>query len=105
MAELALENDDRDAAIMEADKAIALEKDALNAMATHAAVDLISDRSPDVWLAKITAINPGYGRLMLGWRHQLEMHYRYEDAVTYYRRAVSADPQLWAAHSALASTS
>jgi Flp pilus assembly protein TadD len=29
------------------------------------------------------------------------MHYRYEDAVTYYRRAVKADPRLWAAHSAL----
>ena len=29
------------------------------------------------------------------------MHYRYEDAVTYYRKAIEADPQLWAAHSAL----
>ena len=33
--------------------------------------------------------------------HQLELHYRYEDAVTYYRKAIEADPRLWSAHSAL----
>jgi tetratricopeptide (TPR) repeat protein len=101
MAELALENDDRDAAVAEADKAIALEKDALNAMATHAALDLISDRSPDAWFDKIMTINPGYGEAYARVAHQLEMHYRYEDAVTYYRKAVKADPRLWSAHSAL----
>ena len=29
------------------------------------------------------------------------MHYRYEDAVAYYRKAIEADPRLWSAHSAL----
>lgn len=101
MADLALENDDRDAAVAEADKAIALEKDALDAMAIHAAVELIADRSPDAWFAKIAAINPGYGEAYARVAHQLEVHYRYEDAVTYYRKAVTADPPLWSAHSAL----
>jgi tetratricopeptide (TPR) repeat protein len=101
MAELALENDDRDTAIAEADKAIALDKDALNAMAIHGAVELLSDRSPDAWFAKITTINPGYGEAYSRVAHQLEMHYRYEDAVTYYRKAIKADPRLWSAHSAL----
>jgi tetratricopeptide (TPR) repeat protein len=101
LADLALENDDRDAAIAEADKAIALEKDALDAMAIHAAVELIADRSPDAWFAKIAAINSGYGEVYSRVAHQLEVHYRYEDAVTYYRKAVKADPQLWSAHSAL----
>jgi cellulose synthase operon protein C len=101
MANLALENDDHDLALQEADKAIALEKDALDAMAIHAAVELIADRSPDVWFAKITAINPGYGEAYALVAHQLEVHYRYEDAVTYYRKAVNADPRFWAAHSAL----
>ncbi len=101
MANLALENDDRDLALQEADKAIALEKDALDAMAIHAAVELIADRSPDVWFAKITAINPDYGEAFALVAHQLEVHYRYEDAVTYYRKAVNADPRFWAAHSAL----
>ncbi len=101
MANLALEKDESDEAAAEADRALALDKDAMDAMAIHAAVELIADRSPDAWFAKIAAINPGYGEAYARVARQLEMHYRYEDAVTYYRRAVKADPRLWAAHSAL----
>jgi len=101
LADLALANDDRDAASAEADKAIALANDALDAMAAHAALDLIADRSPNEWFAKIAAINPGYGEGYTRVARQLEMHYRYEGAVTYYRKAIEADPRLWAAHSAL----
>jgi tetratricopeptide (TPR) repeat protein len=101
MANLALENDDSDLAAAEADKAIAAKNDALNAMAVHAAVELIAGRSPNSWLAKITAINPTYGEAYARVAHQLEMHYRYEDALTYYRKAIELDPRLWAAHSAL----
>jgi tetratricopeptide (TPR) repeat protein len=101
MADFALTNDDRGAAAAEADKAIALENDALNAMAIHAAIELIADRSPDAWFAKIQTINPTYGEAYARVARQLELHYRYEDAVTYYRRAIEADPRLWAAHSAL----
>jgi cellulose synthase operon protein C len=101
MADLALANDDPDAAVAEADKAIAMKADALDAMAIHAAVELVADRSPDGWFAKIMAINPGYGEAYSRVAHQLEVHYRYEDAVTYFRRAVKAEPRLWSAHSAL----
>jgi Flp pilus assembly protein TadD len=101
MADLALQNDDRDTAIAEADKAIALKDDALDAMAIHAAVELLADRSPDAWFAKITAINPGYGEAYARVADQLELHYRYEDAAAYYRKAIAVDPQLWSAHSAL----
>ena len=61
LADLALANDDREMAAAEADKAIALESDALDAMAIHAALELIADRSPEAWLDKIRAINPNYG--------------------------------------------
>ena len=101
MAELALRSDDRDLAATEADKAIALQADCLDAMATHAAIELLADRPPDAWFAQINAVNPKYGEGYALVAHQLEMHYRYEDAVTYYRRAIEADPRLWAAHSAL----
>jgi cellulose synthase operon protein C len=101
MAQLALENDDRDAASVEADKAVTLQADALDAMATHAAIELLSDRAPDEWFARVTAINPRYGEGYALVAHQLEMHYRYEDAVTYYRKAIEAAPRLWSAHSAL----
>ena len=101
LADLALANDDRETAASEADKAIAIENDALDAMATHAALELIANRSPDRWFAKIQAINPKYGEGYARVAHQLELHYRYQDAVTYYRKAIEADPRLWAAHSAL----
>lgn len=101
MAELALANDDRDMATAEADKAIALENDAVDAMAIHAVIELIADHSPDAWFAKIETINPHYGEAYTRVARQLELHYRYEDAVMYYRKAIAAEPQLWAAHSAL----
>ena len=101
LADLALANDDRAVAAAEADKAIALESDALDAMAIHAAIELIADRSPDAWFAKIRAINPGYGEAYAHVARQFELHYRYQDAVTYYRKAIESDPRLWAAHSAL----
>ena len=101
MADLALANDDRDIATAEADKAIALENDALDAMAIHAAIELIGDCAPNAWFTKIRAVNPGYGEAYARVARQLELHYRYQDAVTYYRKAIEADPRLWAAHSAL----
>jgi len=101
MADVALTNDDLEVAVAEADKAIALKGDALDAMAIHAAVELIADRSPEPWFAKIRAVNPRYGQAYFRVARQLELHYRYEDAVTYYRKAVETDPRLWAAHSAL----
>ncbi|MGH9589372.1 MAG: tetratricopeptide repeat protein [Terracidiphilus sp.] len=101
MAQLELENGDRAAAATEADKAVALENDALDAMAIHAAIELIADRPPDAWFAKMQAVNPGYGQGYALVAHELELNYRYEDAVTYYRKAIGADPRLWSAHSAL----
>ena len=86
LADLALANDDQDAASVEADKAISLENDALDAMAIHAAIELIRDRSPDAWIAKIKAINPEYGEGYARIAHQLELHYRYQDAVPWYRK-------------------
>src|SRR5437899_1364569 len=94
-------NDDTDVAAAEADKAIALENDALDAMAIHGAIELIANRSPEAWFAKIHAINPHYGEASARVGRQLGLHYRYEDAVTYYRKAVELEPRLWAAHSAL----
>jgi tetratricopeptide (TPR) repeat protein len=101
LADLALANDDRDAAGKEADRAIAAESDAMDAMAIHAAIELLADRSPDAWIVKIQSVNPGYGEALARVARQLELHYRYQDAVAYYRKAVAANPRLWSAHSAL----
>ena len=101
LAGMALENDDRDMAAAEADKAIALENDALDAMAIHAALELIGERSLDAWMAKIAAVNGHYGTAYAVVAHHLELHYRHEDAVNYYRKAVEVESRLWSAHSAL----
>lgn len=101
MATLALENDDRIGAAEEADKALALQNEALDAMAVHAALELIADHAPDPWFAKIAAVNPHYGKAYAEVAHHLELHYRFDDAASYYRKAVEVEPRLWSAHSAL----
>jgi cellulose synthase operon protein C len=105
LADVALINDDRDTALAEADKAIAIQQDSLDAMAIHAALEILADRSPDQWFTRIQAATsgagPGVAEAYARVGRQLELHYRYEDAVPYYRKAVAADPNDWAAHSAL----
>ncbi len=66
MAGLNLEDANPDGAAEEADKAIALAPDALKAYAIHAAIELLADRPPDAWLAKMNAVNPAYRRRLRG---------------------------------------
>ena len=98
---IALDNDNRDVAVEEADKALALQADAMDAMALHAALDLLSDKDPAAWFAKIAAINPHYGAAYMQVGHHLELHYRFNDAAVYYKKATEVELRLWAAHSAL----
>ena len=101
MANLALENSNTQGAVAEADKAIALSNEALQAMAVRAAVEVLADRPPDAWFAKIRAVNPSYGEGYALVGHHLVLHMRYEDGITYYRKAIEADPKLWSARSQL----
>jgi cellulose synthase operon protein C len=100
-ANLALEDADTEHAIAEADEALRLSPDALNAMAIHAAVELLADRSPDEWLDKIRKVNPGYAEGYVHVAHYLQLNYRFEDAVAYDRKAIDADPKYWPARSQL----
>ena len=100
-ANLALEDADTEHAVAEADDALRLSPDALNAMAIHAAIELLADRSPDVWLDKIRKVNPGYAEGYAHVAHYLELNYRFEDAITYDRKAIEADPKYWPARSQL----
>jgi cellulose synthase operon protein C len=101
MANLALENAQTQEAVAEADKAIALSSEALEALAVRAAVEVLADRSPDSWFMKISAVNPSYGEGYALVGYHLVLHMRYEDGVAYYRKAIEADPKLWAARSQL----
>jgi tetratricopeptide (TPR) repeat protein len=101
MGNLALENSNPQQAIEQADVALQLSPDALDAMAIHAAVDVLADRSPEMWFDRIRKVNPYYGQAWALVAHHLVLNYRYEDAIAYYRKAVELDPQLWSARSEL----
>jgi tetratricopeptide (TPR) repeat protein len=101
MANLALEDSNPKTAVEQADEAIRLSPDALYAMAIRAAVELVADRPPDMWLDKIREVNPTYGEAYSLIGHHLILNRRYEDGVAYYRKAIALDPQLWPAHSEL----
>jgi tetratricopeptide (TPR) repeat protein len=100
-ANLALEDSDTAGAIKEADQAIELSGDSLDAMAIHAAVEVLADRSPDAWLEKIRRANPTYGEAYALVAHHLILNRRYEDGVAYYRKAIELDPEDWSARSEL----
>ena len=101
MANLLLEDSDKAKAVAEADEALKISPEALDAMAIHAAVEVLNDRSPDAWLAKIRQVNPTYGEGYALVAHHLVLNRRYEDGIAYYRKAIEVDPQLWSAHSEL----
>ena len=101
LATLALEDSNPSEAVKQADQAIQIAPDALDAFAIHAAVELVADRSPDAWVRQMLQVNPTYGRGYALMASQLIMNRRYDDGVAYYRKAIDLDPRLWSAHSQL----
>ncbi|MGH9572594.1 MAG: tetratricopeptide repeat protein [Candidatus Acidiferrales bacterium] len=101
LASLHLEDSDTNGAIAEADAALKISPEALDAMAIHAAVELLADRSPDEWIQKMLAVNPSYGEGYELIAHHLMLNRRYNDAIAYYRKAIAVEPDLWSAHSQL----
>ena len=101
LANLELEDSDPKSATEEADEALKISPEALDAMAIHAAIEVLADRSPDAWLAKVQAVNPTYGEAYAIVAHHLMLNRRYDESVAYYRKAIEADPRLWSARSEL----
>ena len=99
MALGALEDDNRKLAGDEAGEALKINPDALEATAIKASLDLLEDRESP-WVAKIGNRGKGYETIA----HLFEINRRYEEAITYYRKAISATPDLWTAHSELGIT-
>jgi cellulose synthase operon protein C len=101
MAKLLLEDSNEAKAFAEADEALKISPEALDAMAIHAAIEVLNDRSPDTWMEKIRQVNPTYGQAYELVAHHLVFNRRYEDGIAYYRKAIELDPQLWSARSQL----
>jgi tetratricopeptide (TPR) repeat protein len=101
LAGLLLEDNDQEKAFAEADAALKVSPEALDAMAIHAAIEVLADRSPDVWLEKIRQVNPVYAEGYALIANQLVINRRYEDGIAYYRKALELDARLWSARSHL----
>lgn len=100
MARLRLEDTDPDKAAESARTALKLSPDSTEAMAVLAASDLLLDK-PTVWTQKIDAVNPRCGTAYLSIARHFVLNRRYDEAITYYRKAVELEPDLWAARSEL----
>jgi tetratricopeptide (TPR) repeat protein len=101
LAYLALEDDDPKAAADEAQKALALSNEALDAMAVMASMDWLKDDKQSPWMDRILQVNPVYGEAYETGAHFLELNYRYEDAIGYYRKALALNENLLEARSNL----
>ena len=101
MAGLLLEDSDEAKAFQEADAALKISPEALDAMAIHAAIEVLNDRSPDSWLEKIRQTNAAYAEGYALIAHHLVLNRRYVDGIGYYRKAIESDPRLWSARSQL----
>ena len=88
LANLALEDMDPARAVREADAALAISGEALDAMAVRAAVEALADRAPDEWLSRVFKTNASYGEAHAIVAHHLVLNRRYEEGIEHYRRAI-----------------
>jgi cellulose synthase operon protein C len=100
MARLRLEDTDPDKAAESARTALKLSPDSTEAMAVLAASDLLLDK-PTVWTQRIAAVNPRCGTAYLSIARHFVLNRRYDEAISYYRKAVELEPDLWEARSEL----
>ena len=96
MAKVALEDDNHKKADEEADAALKINPDALEAIAIKASMDLLADKK-GTWEPKIGNRGKGYETIA----HFYMINRRYEECIDYYRKAIAATPNLWSAHSQL----
>ncbi len=101
LAKLALEDSDLKTARNEAAAALKLNSKSTAAEAINASADLLEHRDADEWLNRIATEHPkdGTGYESIGFF--LQLNRRYDDAITYFRKAIAVQPDLWSAHSQL----
>jgi tetratricopeptide (TPR) repeat protein len=100
-ARLRLEDNDNKAAVQDAEAALAIKPDALDAMAILATIDLLADKKDTPWIPKILAKDPHYGKAWETVAYFFVINRRYEEGIDYYRKAIALTPDLYEAHSEL----
>lgn len=101
LAFLALEDSNSVMATDEAQKALALSSESLDAMAVLASEDWLKGTAHSPWMDRILKINPVYGEAYATGGHFMEINYRYTEAIDFYRKAIALNGNLWDARSQL----
>jgi Tfp pilus assembly protein PilF len=111
LARVALEDNNDAKAVEEANKAIAMSPEALDAMAILATVDWLNDKpsapplgqisTTSPWIDKILKVNPHYGEAYAIAGHFFQINRRYPEGILYFRKALELDPDLQSARSEL----
>ncbi len=111
LARVALEDNNNAKARDEANKAIAISPEALDAMAILATADWLDDKpsappkgsilTTSPWTDKIFKINPHYGEAYATAGHFFVINRMYEEGIQYYRKALELEPTLLSAESEL----
>jgi tetratricopeptide (TPR) repeat protein len=111
MAHAALEDNNEDKAREEANKALAISPEALDAMSILATVDWLDDKpvleppgeinTASPWIDRIFKINPHYGEAYETAGYFFVINRRYTEGIKYYRKAIEVEPKLWSARSQL----
>lgn len=101
LARFALEEYDEKRAIEQADKALAISPEALDALIVHATVDWLNDRPGTEWIARLEKVNPNYGEGYAMAAAMFIINRRYEEGIKLYRTALDKNPDLLAAKSEL----
>ena len=101
LAYLALEDNTPERAAKEADNALAIDPESLDAMAIHASMDWLDDKKESPWMDRILKINPVYGEGYSTAGHFFVLNRRYREGITLYRKALELNPRLWEARAQL----
>jgi tetratricopeptide (TPR) repeat protein len=106
MARIALEDNNPDKAKEQADLALAVNPDAVQAEAIRGTIELLDaeslEKSSDsTWFQKILARHPHDGSGYSTAAHFFVINRRYEEGIAFYRKAIAVQPDLWEAHSEL----
>ncbi|HTB19825.1 MAG TPA: tetratricopeptide repeat protein [Bryobacteraceae bacterium] len=101
LAFLALEDNDEETAAKQADLALAISGEALDAMAIHLAIDSLHDKTSSPWADRILKVNPAYGEAYSTVGHFYVINRRYKEGIQAYRRAIELNPRIWEAHAQL----
>jgi tetratricopeptide (TPR) repeat protein len=106
LAFLALEDNDEERATKQADQALAISAEALDAMAIRATIDWLDDKADtphleNPWIDKVLKINPAYGEAYAAAGHFFVLNRRYTEGIKFYRKALDLNPRLWDARAEL----